>query len=135
LSDPQTTRERAGCVTFFPILIIASVVPGYLGFLLGELLAPVVNIPELGFRLAFLAGADGLGLACLLYWRTVGGSTAQMVLAPLYVFFLFMAIGIKCGAGIGGIWFLVWGIANGAFGLIVALCLLRRTEPPATDGC
>jgi len=100
---------------------------------LGELLAPAVKIPGLEFRLAFLAGADGLGFVCLAYWRAVGGPKAKAVLAPLAVFLMFMLLGMKCGHGFGASWLFVCGIANGAFGLAVTLRLLCRTGPPTSN--
>ena len=102
--DPEDTPERSVSITFYPVFVMAPVVMGILGFAVGKLLMSIIKVPALDFRLAFLAGFDGLAFVCLQYWRTVGGSKAKTILAPPAVFLLFMVGGMKCGSGMRPCW-------------------------------
>jgi hypothetical protein len=99
---------------------------GILGFGVGKLLMSIMNVPALDFRLAFLAGFDGLAFVCLQYWRLVGGTKAKTILAPPAVFLLFMFGGMKCGSGMGVDWLIACGLVNGTLGLILALLFVFK---------
>jgi hypothetical protein len=103
---------------------------GYAGFFFGQLLTPIVKIPDFAPRLAFLAGADGFGLAVLLDWRTIGGPNAEKALAPLAVLFVFVLLGMRCGQGLGVGWGIVGGLANGLLGFLAAFPLLSKLRRP-----
>lgn len=131
--DPREATERTTSRAFFPVVVMVSIGMAYLAFRLGEVLGPVFQMPGLGFRLAFLVGADSLGLGSLLYWQTVGGPNAKTMLKSPYIFALFAAVGAKCGGGLGPVWLVVWAIANGIVGVIVTLPLVRKGELPTMD--
>jgi hypothetical protein len=130
LRNPHAARESLGCLAFFPIAIGAAAAFGYAGFFVGQLLTPVVNIPDLAPRLAFLAGADGLGFIVVVYWRTIGGPNAKKALAPLAVFLMFVLVGMKCNGGFGVPSLIAWGLTNGIVGFLVALPLLPSFRRP-----
>lgn len=133
MRNPHAVRENLGCLAFLPIAIGAAVAFGWAGFLIGQLLAGVFNNPDLPSRLAFLTGADGFALVCIVYSRTMGGPNAKTALEPLVVFFVFVLLGIKCGRGLGIGWVAVWGLANGVSGFLLALPLLPRFHRPIKD--
>jgi len=130
LRNPHAVRESLGCLAFLPIAIGAAAAFGCAGFFLGQLLTPVVNIPDFAPRLAFLAGADGLGFVVVVYWRIIGGPNAKTALAPLAVFLMFVLVGVKCNRGFGVASLIAWGLANGVVGLLVALPLLPSLRRP-----
>jgi uncharacterized protein (DUF983 family) len=131
--DPQEARERSASIAFFPIFIIAPILVGILGFGVGKLLMPIINVPTLDFRLAFLAGFDGLAFVCLQYWGVVGGLKAKTILSPSAVFLLFMVGGIRCGSGMGLDWLIVWGLVNGTLGFMLAFLLVHKGKPPTSS--
>ncbi len=127
--DPDAPDRPFGCLVCLVLCVVAGALPGYAGFLLGGLLGDAINDPLMAFRLAFLAGGDGLGFACLFYWRIVGGAQAKTVLAPISVFLAFTLVGIKSTADLGMVGCCFCGITNGVFGTVVAMLML-----PPKDG-
>ena len=76
-------------------------------------------------QIAFLAGADGLGVASIWYWR----STRRVrEYGPCGAFAVFVLLGIRFGGGRGVVGITLFGIANGLFGLLLTSILLRRSE-------
>ena len=102
-----------------------AVIFGYVGLLAGRELAPVINVPDLGPRLAFLAAFDALGIVTLIHVRRFRGEKEQRHTHPIVVFLMFTAIGVKCGAGHGVQWLFATGISNGLIACAVAFAILH----------
>jgi hypothetical protein len=118
----------------FPIAIVAAAFLGLAGSVFGRLFAAAAGIPDLAVNLAFLGAVDGVAIGFLAYWWAVRGSRARIVLHPLSVFLLFNLLGMKCGHGHGVAWLLCLGMANGLFGLLLAIPVLRSAGRPTPRG-
>jgi hypothetical protein len=116
-----------------PVALIAAFVCGWLGLTIGRVLSGIVNIQNLEFILATLAGFDALGVVALVHIRRFRGSSEQRDAEPLAVFLMFVLIGGKCVHGMGINTLLVVSVTNGVVGSLLALGLLRLVPRPGSD--
>jgi hypothetical protein len=119
-------------LAFLPIAVVVSVGFGYLGVLIGKKLSVVLMVPDLASRVAFLLGSDGLGIVCLVYWKTMATPRADNILTASSTFLLYFAVGVKCGSGLGVAATVLWGAINSLLGL-GGLAAIQRFGQSATS--
>jgi hypothetical protein len=98
---------------------------GFLGWLAGRGLAPVLKIPDLDFLLAILAAFDALGIVALIHIRCFQGLKSQFLTHPLFVFLMFAGLGARCLRGHGLPWIFFAGMLNGVLATAIALTVLH----------
>lgn len=125
LQNPDEPQSNVGCLVLIPVGIAVPMLSGFLGWLAGRGLAPVLNIPDLDFLLAVLAACDALGIVVLIHIRCFQGLKSQFLTRPLCMFLMFAGLGARClrGHGLPGIFFA--GLLNGVLATAIALTVLQ----------
>jgi hypothetical protein len=125
----KVSHDTFGCLG---LGLAGGVVFGLLGFGIGRLLAPLVQIPFFAARLTVVAIFDGIGLAGLMYWRSRPHAGRY---GPLYAFLMFSVIAARASRGHGIRHTLIWAISNGIVGLSLSWLLLAKRGSSVDGSC